>query len=379
MILLRQKLYTAQDKKVIHELWSNTKGFRKLPKNWEKLNSRDYFRLNNFSNGFNTAWNKGDTSKIDWEDFRTMMKHLDLPETAKGGKHLIEKYTNPELIERYKSIRAHKAGLGKEYEEYKQLEKEILPLFNKRRAASKRYGELQEMGASPEKIGNAFRRRERLSNEFIQRGYPEKLQRYEELGNQLNVRIRPGNGLSFALKQAHLAEEESSNLDRLLEGYKNPELYDSLKHTLSRRKILVDPSFDTSAVNLADKTIYMHPNHVNNPAIPAHEEGHIRTLRRLYGRNKKSYDRLANIQSGGTYYNSQWGENMNNNPISELVNEYSASREGLNLLRRSGATQEDINRAKEGLEAAGKTYYRGVLAQTPWNINNKFNYLPKTN
>ena len=161
MIILRQRLYTRQDKKVIHELWSATKGFRELPKNYKGMTTRDLYRINKLTKDFDKTWNKGKMKAIDWKDDETIAKHMKLPETAKGSKHLIEKYSNPELLERYKSIKAHKLGLSKEYKtvtEFKKLDEEIKRMEKKiskrtlTTAEDKKYANLLKKRYGPDSI-----------------------------------------------------------------------------------------------------------------------------------------------------------------------------------------------------------------------------------
>ena len=409
MILLRQKLYTRQDKKVIHELWANTKGFRKLPKNWEKLTARDYFRLNKFSNGFGRAWTKGDASQIDWQDFKTMMEHMGLSETAKGGKHLIEKYTNPELLERYRSIKAHRAGLGKEYEEYKKLEKDMVSLYKKRnRLYEKRHNITGDDRKEVEKRLKLGKKIDQLNDRWYNGDYSKKFVRYNDLGFKLNqidsdkidLALKKANelpslanldkhtpGKGFENRQLRLAIREYPEINKQLQESNNEkELYERLKTRLSHRTIAEDPSkystwgIDTSCADFDSnggrrKYINMHRDHFRNPAVLAHEEGHFRTLKRLGGKRKRSYISLNNIQKGGDeVYSKGLGEVVSVNPLSSLVNEYSASREGLNLLRKAGASQEEFQKAKEGLTSAGQSYYRSTLARLRGDINNKLTY-----
>ena len=118
MIILRQRQYTRSDRKVLQELHAATKGFRKLPKGIKGITTRDFYRMDKLSKDIYNH------SGVDWEEFKTLAEHLDLPVTAKYGRHAIEKFTNPELIKRYQSIRAHKLGVGKELEELRRLKKE---------------------------------------------------------------------------------------------------------------------------------------------------------------------------------------------------------------------------------------------------------------
>ena len=130
MIILRQKLYNRHDIEVLKEIHAATNGFRKgLDPNKVKMTARDVYRLNDFTSQL-YQYSKG-RGKVNWEEFSTLAEHLGLPKTAKYGKHAIEKLYNPELIERAKRIKAHKMGVGKEYEEGEKLAKKLRTLQKK--------------------------------------------------------------------------------------------------------------------------------------------------------------------------------------------------------------------------------------------------------
>ena len=103
MKILRQKLFTFQDKKAFLEFYKATRGLRELPKGRRGMKARDVYRFEDLAQKIDA----GDLKNINYEEARKALEHVGLPESGKGLKHLVKKYKNindPEFRKRFNRI-----------------------------------------------------------------------------------------------------------------------------------------------------------------------------------------------------------------------------------------------------------------------------------
>ena len=103
MKILRQKLFTFQDKKAWEELKAATNNFTTLPNGRGKMNARDVYRFKKWAE----LVDQGRINEVNWNEAKKVFEHIDLPETAKGLEHLSHKYKliqDPEFQDRYENI-----------------------------------------------------------------------------------------------------------------------------------------------------------------------------------------------------------------------------------------------------------------------------------
>jgi hypothetical protein len=103
MIILRQKIFTFQDKKAWEELKTATNNFTTLPNGRGKMNARDVVRFKKWAE----LVDQGRMNEVDWNEAKKVFEHIDLPETARGLEHLSHKYRliqDPEFQDRYENI-----------------------------------------------------------------------------------------------------------------------------------------------------------------------------------------------------------------------------------------------------------------------------------
>ena len=375
MILLRQKLYTRQDKKVIHELWSATKGFRELPKNYKGMTTRDLYRINKLTRDFDKAWNKGKMDAIDWKDVETIAKHMKLPETAKGSKHLIEKYSNPELLERYKSIKAHKLGLGKEYKavkEWKKLNDDIKKIEKKKRALTpaedKKYENLLKKRYGPDSM-KILEAEGKLQQIDRKEGKADK--------SPLTMLIdafKPKKGpskLTISGKQRKLQRAAGEKLRESKTS--NKEMYNRLKKEARKHNKKVIMNDTKNCAHLGTDKIFLSRE---SDSTLAHELGHHQIYRRMGGRKSaKTYVG----KNGGRYKVSPIPFLPTNtspeNPLYHLSEELRASSQALATMKKLGASKNTLRRSRKQLENAYKTYYHNELSEVPNRINKKLRFI----
>lgn len=297
MIILRQKLYNRRDLEVLKEIHAATNGFRKRL-NYNRVTPRDVYRLNDFTTQL-YQYSKGNGA-INWREFSTLAEHLGLPKTAKYGRHAIEKFYNPEIIERAKSIRAAKAGLGKEWERSKELYKSWEPFEKAKEEIAEKMQELRQLRDS-----------KKISSKKYWQKCQELDERYNDISAQQEAWIKKF-GSEYADIKAKLEtipkDQETDFIAKLNqradkaagEAIAKSELIKSRKLTPSEvdmaekikadakskgAKIEVDKNMDGGEFDFVEDTISGDPMSMSRPETVGHEAGHrtfnIKMARRL--------------------------------------------------------------------------------------------------
>jgi len=346
-MIIKRKLFTRGEKKIIHELYNTTKGFREFPKLYKNLTTRDAIRLDNITRGYYRG-------NFNPEDVQVLATHLGLPETARGGTRVLQKYTNPELIERWRNIRAHKLGVGKEREEFKALEKELNLLRSKRDSAVSD----REWYSYRDKIENWWNKNEGRYTE-LQSLLSEKLKPgNDKLDNRINNIIKKQN----ALKNKALLETERTTVS-------DPELSWKLAKD-ARKKQGIEHIYlkeGKPGLDSRERTIYLGEANKYDPAAIGHEAGHRRTYDRQIeqglGRNMDELQELS-----GDLWKGEGEQQIRLNPAFPLGNEYRASLESVMAHKRVGATQKQIADSLRNHKAAYKSYYHIASGEIPMRI-----------
>jgi len=366
MIIKRQKLYTRQDQKVIREIIKETNGLRSLPKGVKGLTTRDALRLEQLSQDIR----KGKITDV--EEFKTLATHLGLPETAKGGQHLVEKYNNPELLKRYKNIKAYKEGVREEYKRLSDLtEKES----EMRKKAWKSRDNLENKRVKKGQVGKESSYKTREEKEF-QNWINENGEERNELIDKIEPRTKKSeipeerlkeqkelqekNRLDYRAK-TELSEDEKDLAERLKQNARRNGIK-VVKSNDGRSRIKMDRNGGkkrgTRVIELGEDT----------PWIVAHEHGHAKFSRRLNKGHRGSMEATA----------KRYG------PLFHLSNEHGANVEGAQLikneLRRQGKSQEEIKEVLEkywnNQEKSYMTYYN---SNRDGSLGIYKRYLNKTN
>lgn len=352
MIILRQRLYTRQDKKVIHELWSATKGFRQLPEGFKGMSGRDIFRFNNFAKGFNKAWTEGNIEAIDWNEAKTMLEHMNLSESAKGAKHLINKYSNPELLKRYKSIKAHKLGVADKY-------KELNSLREKQNNIVEKYNKAVGEATSGRGVSKEGEKSIADFENFIESKEKAKLDRLEkQLQKATGITGKP---TSFEKKQRKLHKKALKESRVLEKQDKNDKLYKEILEKYRKKGYTIIPKSELAKERgtsfISGKEIHLSSN--KSPSTLAHELGHS-----LYEKSTQPIHEIGANSSGFA--------GIDPNPLAVVSDETGATKKGLALTRiMENATEKDIERGSKHLEAAGKTYYHDMIGGFPGRIRER--------
>ena len=342
-MIIKRKLFTRAEKKIIHELYNTTKGFRNLPKGYKNMTVRDAIRLDNIARGYYRG-------NFNPEDVQVLATHLGLPETAKGGTRVLQKYTNPELLERYRSIRAHKLGVGKEREEFKSLERELEKLRAKRDSAVTD----NEWYKYRDKIDEWWNKNENRYTELWNL-LSEKLKPNDKLNNRTSGIIRKQN----AIRNKALIETEKTAVS-------NPELSWKLAADARERQGIEHIYLREGKPGLIsrERTVYLGDANKYDPAVIGHEAGHMRTydrqMKQGLGRNMDELQELS-----GDVWIGEEGREIRKNPAFPLGNEYRASLESIVAHKRVGATPKEIADSLRNHKAAYKSYYHTAMGEIP--------------
>lgn len=349
MILLRQKLYTRQDQKVIKELHKATNGFRKLPEGYKNLTTKDYFRLSNFAEGFNKSFERGNTKSINWDEFKTVAEHLDLPETSKGAKHLIEKYNNPKLLARYRRIQKLREN-PEQKEKLKQLRKEYLKDSKK---LDKEFDNAVERAFIFEN-GKMIENPEAIATgERIEKAQAERIRKYKQ--DRLQQVSEPG--AKFYKRQLDSLDKTRKKLDSTQKSFRqNKELFEELKKEAESWGYTVQISKNgNDSVNLKRKVIALADE---NPAALAHELGHIKHEYRQGARRGIDRNKALGINN--------FDQAFDKHPVGRWEDERGATIDGLASMKtKKSATEKDIQAAEDHLGDSFETYYHSGLSKIP--------------
>lgn len=359
MILLRQKLYTINDRKVFKEIHNATGGFRKLPKKVGGITTRDFFRMDKLSKDIYNG------SKVDWEEFRTLAEHLGLPETAKHGRHAIEKFSNPELIKRYQSIRAHKLGVGKELEELRRLKKEHTALQESIRKAEE---SLKTATTRAEK-GKYFEQK-KSAEAALQNWWNNNNRQYHTLADTVRDKV---GFKDFEGINRKIAERGAKGVQDTIQETRTALKEIPINNPLANKMMgdIRKSGINVEEVQQVPGNIAMYYPHANTikvvkekgqPAVLGHEWGHekwYKRMRRLYG-----------FEPG-----------LTENPLYNIPNEGGASLEAysdmLRRVKQGTATAKDLADTKRLLNSAGKQYYYGSVLDTATYIPSKLQSVPR--
>lgn len=329
MIIKRQKLYTRNDVKVLKELHQATNGYRRLP-DFSGMTRQDLFRFRNITRGFRKHWTGKGNQEINPEDLKILATHLGLPETAKSGMTVLNKYTNPELLERFTRIR--KIKLQKEIETQK---KEVEALRKK----------WLEGGTL-----NDCAKLQRASKKLAQ------LEEGIDLKTQENIE-------KFIDRQRRGRLSANKKLDELIQKYENPEL---AQQELDRARVEgitikgPDPEIPyTSSMRPRQKELYLHPKHKNSPAVIRHELSHEEEFRKEVENHKK--EPLYAYRYSGDYTEGLGYEN----PLFDLGEEAIASGRALSRTAAGIGTAKDIAEAKEIYTSGLQSYFHGAVKRLP--------------
>ena len=343
MILLRQKLYTRAEQAMWRELHKATNGYRRLPSGYKNMTPRDMYRLRNIMRANHKQLSKEEADfliqkikvmnrgkvpreleekirntrldfKLNPEDIEVVAKHLGLPETAKTGAKVFEKYNNPELIERYKRIQRAQR------DEYRRLceRRDSMEILSK---------------AELDKI----------------KSYEDKLWRAQERENQV---------YKFYDRQKALRKKAKAEAEAAMDN--NPELSEKLQDYIRKKGITVKDKYNDIGHSLADpykRTIILDQKDKYSPGAVMHEFGHLEAQGNIE-KDLKDHDIFSTLlKEGGVSLRSGYTAN----PMYPLVNEYEASARALSRMKAGLATPKETAEAENFLTKAYQSRYHGSL------------------
>ena len=346
MILLRQKLYTRAEQAMWKELHRATNGYRRLPSGYKNMTVRDAIRLDNITRGYY----KG---KFNPEDVQTLATHLELPETAKTGTKVLQKYTNPELIERFKSIKAYKLGVGKEREELVRLEKELTALREKRDAARSE----KEWNKYRDKIDQWWDRNEKTFMDLQDTVYNAIDKDMQSINEKISKHVDKQNKLkNLALEAEINSRPEDPDLSYKLARY-------------ARKNMGIDHIYLDNRTRMVPRTrtMYLDESQKFNPAAIGHEAGHRITYDRQIAEGL-GYDMDSLQERTG----DMWTKNdIRLNPAFPLGNEYRASLESIMAHKKVNATPKQIADSLRNHKDAYESYYHIAAGEVPLRFYEK--------
>ncbi len=336
MIILRQHNYTFGDKKVIDEVLKATDRLKYIPKGWRNLTTRDAYRLEDLNNAIYHG------KPVNQRDVKELATHLGLPETAEHGKHFIDKFSNPKLIERWKKYKAHKLGVNKDINELKEL--------------TKAKDDLLYHGSDKE--FEAFMDKNR-----------EKLYELEKKINDQGLNTVIHNTRFFIISPEdkryynylkglhHKVTQEKEPIGR------GKELIAKLREDQSKRgiKIRHKANLGSSHADYINGEITMaRGSQSQSPAVNFHEDGHLVWENRTAKRLKMPIEDAAE-------YKGMTGFLEPRNQLAVASAEVGADVAGLSRAKKLGATPKELSLMKEHVAKAYGTYFPSIVENLPGN------------
>ena len=349
-MVIKRKLFTRAEKAMWREIRNATNRFRELPKNYRCMTPRDKYRLSNIA-GIDAATP---------EDLKNLATHLGLPETAKTGYKVLKKYNNPELIERYNRIRAHKLGLGKETSRVGYLDKKIKELQEK---ANKfiNYGEgtVDEYAEYIRKIDKYDTEKQALLTTINNALGEANGKKIKSLIPFINDQINRGRRASLAIKESVVNDPVLAN--KLRSRFRKKNNIIDFAETVDPEALGTHLRYSKLFPEANSGIVYKTAAEKFDPATVGHEFGHF---------EENQYIKRASSSSGLQF---RARRDRDQRPLYDLGNEYAASARALAAMKSGSvlATPKQIADAEKQLTECYKTYYHDVVPRTAWSFHSK--------
>lgn len=333
--IVSEKYYTLAEKEAFKELLQKTNGLTTLP---TSKDPRDVIRFNKFARDF-ALYSVGKKDKFDKENAKELLKSVGLDKYSNIVDKMVDKYSNKKAL-----IRLAK---------------------------------LKDAGKIP-------------------------------FGNPENVKNICSDLMNSSAKYANQAYDEIDNKNINGDFPKSQNLFNSLKKEAENNGYIVTTRDDSNSsyVSYADRNINMLPKEGDNFATLAHELGHAKTKQD----NVAGYDLLDTLGrfrkiGVGKKNDGDWHKFPVNcyrvvndtNPITnkfngykgildsknmtlqmmakhllQLANENSASTHGLAVLKKLGASPEQIKEAEKDMNLHFGTYLHSGVNQSAFFKKNEY-------
>ena len=385
MIILRDKIFTFADRRVLEELKKVTDNFAHSPST-KGMHARDVFRLKNLTQEISTGVTNKSKPKINQKNLEDLANHLGLSETAKNGKHLIQKYYNPELADRYNRIILHnRYGLDDTDIKKLKLRRRILDnrafeTTNGFLEANKPKGIIDKIKYKYNNIKNQLKKNKRtVKNIHKINSVPYHMGYFASKPSKGKYDIYDFNQTPEEKNFRKIFDKLSKNEnDSVIKTFTPPsidendkKLYKKLESDVKKKIKIKYNTKGKTEVRVSYKNGKVVPKNIDislpkkQPADLAHEYGHIEYNKILEKNpsNSKLYDK--NVMNNYSDYKI-------NNSLNDLHNELGASTKGLAKLKKLGATPKQLEKNKKRLTDYYNTYWNEAMKNIYEDVHNRF-------
>lgn len=349
-MIIKRKLYTRQETKAMKEMYQALK----KGNIGRGLSAKKFVKARHVSNETIDALT-GKGQVVDYAKNSQAINNIGLPETAKAYKRMMEKYTNPELHERFKRIQAASSNyrLRVARQKVKKSGQYVVDPFTNLSLDNKKF-------YKERKAKGTYDIREIIEDNSKQNRIDlEKLDKIKKERAGKNYRFKRKNiesNYDNEFSELETKYNQAKKLNTTL-GY-DPESAQKILKDLKKDNIKTAVGSNlTTEYNYKNDTININNIHRKNPYTILHEVGHRVSDNREQLRGGKYYGNYRSLDKKVNTSHNLHNSIMNNvGNLSTLMNEANASYHAAALAKKYNLPREMQKAGNKSLDYSFRTY-----------------------
>lgn len=349
-MIIKRKLYTRQETKAMKEMYQALK----KGNIGRGLSAKKFVKARHVSNETIDALT-GKDQVVDYAKNSQAINNIGLPETAKAYKRMMEKYTNPELHERFKRIQAASSNnrLRVARQKVKKSGQYVVDPFTNLSLDNKKF-------YKERKAKGTYDIREIIEDNSKQNRIDlEKLDKIKKERAGKNYRFKRKNiesNYDNEFSELETKYNQAKKLNTTL-GY-DPESAQKILKDLKKDNIKTAVGSNlTTEYNYKNDTININNIHRKNPYTILHEVGHRVSDNREQLRGGKYYGNYRSLDKKVNTSHNLHNSIMNNvGNLSTLMNEANASYHAAALAKKYNLPREMQKAGNKSLDYSFRTY-----------------------
>lgn len=349
-MIIKRKLYTRQETKAMKEMYQALK----KGNIGRGLSAKKFVKARHVSNETIDALT-GKGQVVDYAKNSQAINNIGLPETAKAYKRMMEKYTNPELHERFKRIQAASSNnrLRVARQKVKKSGQYVVDPFTNLSLDNKKF-------YKERKAKGTYDIREIIEDNSKQNRIDlEKLDKIKKERAGKNYRFKRKNiesNYDNEFSELETKYNQAKKLNTTL-GY-DPESAQKILKDLKKDNIKTAVGSNlTTEYNYKNDTININNIHRKNPYTILHEVGHRVSDNREQLRGGKYYGNYRSLDKKVNNSHNLHNSIMNNvGNLSTLMNEANASYHAVALAKKYNLPREIQKAGNKSLDYSFRTY-----------------------
>lgn len=361
-MIIKRKLFTRQEAKAMKEIYEALKKGN-LGRN---LSAREFLKLRRVGNETIDALRRQSKWEVsDFQENAEVIKNLGLPETSKAYQQIVEKYSNPRLRARLKSIQD--ASTNNRLKNLRKKKKDIEGMID----FSDPTGPTKRISRS------IYGKRDSYVREDLAEEHKNILREIEkvkkERGSKKNYKFNRKELEDTALKEqdniSSLHEEAKRQATDYKTGTKTKGAKTSWKIKNQLQKEGANAKIDGnkgSYYNREEDKIHVTRPDSRDPLSVLHEDGHRVSNKRgeVSGVDSGYYNGWEKLNPDRNSGDNLRGSIMNGiSHLTTLTEEANASYHATARAKKYGITKKQLKRGKGILDGAFKTYERDAAAK----------------